>query len=237
MLFEYQGQKSIFIHIPKTGGNTIQSFLFDAGLSLDEKVTGGFRDGVNRFEIRGDLTRRKHQPLSTYFLMDPSLRDLRVFSCVRKPFERMVSLYFSPHRAMVHDPESGRYELRSEMPFSEKGFLSLVHSNKPAFQYLMAREMRYSLKLIQRFPKLLPVLRGRVESRYRKGTEGLSLHAFHLEDLKSEFFNALGLELPAASRNVSPYRDQARRILESRELRRYVEEQTIHGLDLALFYS
>jgi hypothetical protein len=237
VLFEFQGQKCIFIHIPKTGGNTVQSFLLDSGLSLDEKVAGGFRDGVNRFEVRGGLTRSKHQPLSTYFLLDPSLKSLSLYSSVRRPFERMVSLYFSPHRAMVQKPESGEYVLRSEMPFDEREFLALVHASKPAFQYLMAKDMRYSLKLIRRFPRILPILRERVESRYRKGVSGLRLQVFRLEDLRADFSGALGLQLPAESRNVSPYREQARRVLESRELRRYVEDQTIHGLDLSIFYA
>ncbi len=236
MLFSHQGETCLFIHIPKTGGNTIQSAIIDAGLSCDEMVSGGFRDGVDRFEIRGSLTHGKHQPLSTYLLIEPSLKELRIYSCVRKPFERLVSFYYSPHRNMVLDERTGSYVFRQSPEFVEAEFMAIVQNTKPAFHYLLPRDMRFTLKAIKRFPDLLSLLKGRVKSRYLSSVECLRLQVFQTESLSHQFSQAFGFELPAASRNVSPFREEARRVLESRELRRFVEEQSLHGLDLALFY-
>ncbi len=236
MLFSHQGETCLFIHIPKTGGNTIQSAIIDAGLSCDEMVSGGFRDGVDRFEIRGSLTHRKHQSLSTYLLIKPSLHELKIYSCVRKPFERLVSFYYSPHRNMVLDERTGAYVFRQSPEFVEADFMALVQSTMPAFQYLLPRDMRFTIKAIKRFPDLLPLLKSRVKSRYLSGVERLRLNVLQTESLSLQFSQTFGFELPAASRNVSPFREEARRVLGSRELRRFVEEESLHGLDLALFY-
>ncbi len=237
MLFSHQGETCVFIHVPKTGGNTIQAALIEAGLSCDAMVSGGFRDGIDRFEIRGTLTHSKHQPLSTYFLIDPSLRQRQIYSCVRKPFERLVSFYFSPHRHMVMDEGSGRYVVRGEPDFVEADFLALVQSTRPAFQHLLPRDMRLTMKAIKRFPGLLPVLRDRVKSRFISSVASLRLQVFQTENLAPQFGEALGFQLPDRVRNASPFREQAKQVLESRELRRFVENETLHGLDLALFYS
>ena len=63
MIFLYEGKPSIFIHIPKTGGNTIQKTLFDKNLSLDEMIVNEHQDGIDRFEIRGKYTQQKHMKL------------------------------------------------------------------------------------------------------------------------------------------------------------------------------
>ena len=47
MIFLYEGKPSIFIHIPKTGGNTIQKTLFDKNLSLDEMIINEHQDGID----------------------------------------------------------------------------------------------------------------------------------------------------------------------------------------------
>jgi hypothetical protein len=97
--------------------------------------------------------------------------------------------------------------------------------------------MRLTMKTIKRFPGLLPVLQGRVKSRFVSSVASLRLQVFQTEFLAPQFGQALGFQLPDRVRNASPFREQAKRVLESRELRRFVESETLHGLDLALFYS
>lgn len=88
----------IFIHVPKTGGNTIQSRLLP--ISDDEKqIRNSHQDGVERFEVGGPITAFKHMPLSEYAkALGDALADYRVITTLRSPFERLVSFYFSPHR-------------------------------------------------------------------------------------------------------------------------------------------
>src|SRR5215831_10615147 len=47
----------LFIHIQRTAGNSLQSVL--APYSEDELVGGGFRDGTDRFDVRGPYTATK----------------------------------------------------------------------------------------------------------------------------------------------------------------------------------
>jgi len=89
---------AIFIHVPKTAGNYLtNNYLLR--YSRDYKLVRGHQDGINRFEIRGDLTEGKHMTLRQY--KDKlDLSQYFVICSIRNPLERLISLYFSPHRAM-----------------------------------------------------------------------------------------------------------------------------------------
>ena len=89
--------KFIFVHVPKTGGNTVHSVLLP--LSDDQKVlTGPHQDGTDRFEVRGSITAHKHMPLSDYAqILGGKIDGYSIITTIRHPFERMVSFYFSPH--------------------------------------------------------------------------------------------------------------------------------------------
>jgi Sulfotransferase family len=88
----------LFVHVPKTGGNSLQSAL--VSFSDDRLVAGGVRDGVERFEVQGPVTRHKHFSLQDYAdaLAPDTIAKLFKFSVVRDPWERAISWYFSPHR-------------------------------------------------------------------------------------------------------------------------------------------
>lgn len=93
----------LFIHIPKTAGNSIQNILKDYS---EEKLVcvAPHQDGVERFEVRSDdYTIHKHSTLSDYHqqLGSDVIDGLFKFTCVRNPWERMISFYFSPHRGEI----------------------------------------------------------------------------------------------------------------------------------------
>lgn len=91
------GYRFIYLHAPKTGGNSIQSCLLP--FSDDAIVLGGHQDGVDRFEIQGSVTPTKHALLTDYAAaLGEQIADFKIAMSVRHPFERAVSFYFSPHR-------------------------------------------------------------------------------------------------------------------------------------------
>jgi len=92
----------LFVHIPKTAGNSIQTVL--APYSEDRIETRDGQDGVDRFRVVSegrDLV--KHSTLAEYYreLGAGQAGALFKFACVRNTWDRVVSYYFSPHRGDV----------------------------------------------------------------------------------------------------------------------------------------
>lgn len=93
----------LFIHVPKTGGNSVQNVL--DRYSDDSIVrTGPHHDGIERFEVRLEgHALVKHSTLGDYQAAcgHGEVAKLFKFICVRNPWDRCVSHYFSPHRGRV----------------------------------------------------------------------------------------------------------------------------------------
>jgi hypothetical protein len=90
----------LFIHLPKTAGNSIQGNLQQYS-EEDIVCLNDLQDGIERFEIRNQFAGiHKHSGLRDYQkVLEPEVfRQLYIVSTIRNPWERLISFYFSPHR-------------------------------------------------------------------------------------------------------------------------------------------
>ncbi len=99
----------LYIHVPKTAGNAVQSVL--APKSDDRiAILAPHQDGRERFELRSDrYSTHKHSTLADYRReYGPAMiAGLFKFTCIRNPWERAVSFWFSPHRGQVEWDREG----------------------------------------------------------------------------------------------------------------------------------
>ncbi len=118
----------LFIHIPKTAGNAIQNVL--KYYSEDKIVSiAPHHDGIERFEVRSkDYTIKKHSTLLDYQrqLGAEVINSLFTFTCVRNPWDRMISFFFSPHRGTVS--------------WDRNEFIALVKEVKPTTDFISLSE-------------------------------------------------------------------------------------------------
>ena len=94
-----ESKQFIFIHVPKTGGNSLQEML----LKYSEDKIDLYRenqDGVERFAIKSSYSAKlkKHSILRDYkAYLTPEVYDKYFkFAVIRNPWERAISLCFSP---------------------------------------------------------------------------------------------------------------------------------------------
>ncbi|MGA0608257.1 sulfotransferase family 2 domain-containing protein [Phenylobacterium sp. VNQ135] len=186
-------RRFLFVHIPKTGGNSIQNVL--RTYSEDEIVCREpHQDGIERFELSNPTYGfSKHSPLAEYAAKLPPdvYGALFKFACVRNPWARAVSFYFSPHRGVTE--------------FTREAFVAFLPTIPPMTQHLRATPdqpaagIRDNFDYLMRFetlqqdfdvicerlglpPQPLPTRnrsqRGRVEDYYDAGTVELVRQLF-----------------------------------------------------------
>ncbi len=126
--------KFIFVHVPKTGGNSIQTVL--THYSESELTTDKARqDGVERFGVRHPrFPINKHSPLGLYrrLLGPDAFHSYFKFAAVRNPWERALSAYFQPG--------SPRTEWNREV------FVKHVMKIRPMLHFLDSRNIRGPLR-------------------------------------------------------------------------------------------
>ena len=105
----------LFVHAGKGAGNSINAALLPYAEDV-KTVDRSFQDGVQRFGLsNGRYGTTKHSRLSDYKarLPQPLFDRLYKFAVIRNPFDRLVSAYFSPHRAAQGlDPTFNHGEFR-----------------------------------------------------------------------------------------------------------------------------
>jgi hypothetical protein len=114
----------LFVHIPKTGGNSIQQILMNYSEDFVVSKTAG-QDGLDRFNVVNEKYHtKKHSPLWYYKLMLPRslYSDLFKFAIIRNPWDRAISYYFSPHRKVTE--------------WNRDQFLSTLEEVKPVGDYV-----------------------------------------------------------------------------------------------------
>lgn len=217
MIFTYP-RRSIFIHIPKTGGNTVSQQLVQRSWSEDSIFqASNLQDGYDRFDLKGRFTQGKHMSLSDYLRCAPELAGLPVLTVVRKPFERLVSFYFSPHRHLKQKSD-GTICFSGHIEFHEDEFLRLVTRLRPAASYLNRADSE-----VNRQSLLHEIQSG-------------SINVMRTESLERDFEAYFGIALSIERRNVSAADPRLKQlVLQSDRLRNEVESSS-HGIDLDCFY-
>jgi hypothetical protein len=98
-----QKKNFLFIHLPKTGGNSIQNILREYSEDNIVKLNK-HQDGIERFGVRNDKYNiKKHSTLDHYKKkIEPEIfKKFFKFSTIRNPWDRCISFYFSPHRGNI----------------------------------------------------------------------------------------------------------------------------------------
>jgi|SRR5215469_2851887 len=139
----------VFIHVPKTGGNSFQ--LAIAAHSDDNlQKTLFHHDLKDRFEVAGKITGHKHFTAEEYVsaIGLEKFMSLRKVTFVRNPFDRVMSYYFSPHRWLVgsgFSPENVDYRLDKDE------FFRFVTDVPTATSYLTVNGKLVDFDFIGRF--------------------------------------------------------------------------------------
>jgi hypothetical protein len=135
----------LFIHIPKTGGNSVQHII--RCYSEDQIGTEPNQDGFERFQLRGVYTKDKHDDLADYStVISAEIYDqLFKFCVVRNPWSRCISFYFSPS----HWIKAGRSPV-----WSRDIFLKLLERIKPCADFLKVDGMLQDIDLVIRYERL-----------------------------------------------------------------------------------
>jgi len=143
-----QTNKFVFVHVPKTGGNSLQTVL--ETYSDDRRVrTLGFQNLTDTFDIKGAVTGSKHFTSDQYIdrLGLEAFMSLKKVTFVRHPQDRVMSFYFAPFRWM----RPGLHGGGANPTFDKREFLHLLPRIGTATHYLSHRRRLIDFDVIGRF--------------------------------------------------------------------------------------
>ena len=166
------------------------------------------QDGIDRFEIRGKYTQQKHMILRDYY-KNKELHNCLIFTCVRKPLNRLVSLYFSPHRYAKKDPSTKKFVFPKTIEFDIDKFKNLVNRTPSCLQMLS-------------FPPL-------------NGFIPIDLKLIRTENLNKDCEKIMKINLNQ-SRNISPFSKEAKIARENPTVKSIIENSH-HQNDQLFFYG
>lgn len=139
----------VYVHIPKTGGNSLQAVLEKHSDDQRQK-TVFFHELINWFDVRGPVTGKKHFTSEEYIdrLGYDAFMKLRRVTFVRHPQDRAVSFYFSPFRWMRQTPAGVRAEAAV---FDKASFLATLQQIAPASSFLSHKGRLLDFDFVGRF--------------------------------------------------------------------------------------
>ncbi len=92
----------VFVHIPKTAGNALQTVLRKYS---EDKIRrrDTSQDGIERFAVTSNFGTTKHSTLADYYSALGAIRLMNMFrfTCIRNPWDRAISYFFSPFRGTI----------------------------------------------------------------------------------------------------------------------------------------
>ena len=150
-------KRFLFIHVPKTGGNSIFQVLRE--FSEDRIITPGpVQDGLERFGTVNDTypTIVKHSSLREHqSALPPDVFGvLYKFAVLRNPWERMISWFFSPHRQL---PQKVRRTGHGAGQWDRQHFLGFLGRRQGTRHYTCLQEsptLSHDLDFLMRFEQL-----------------------------------------------------------------------------------
>lgn len=139
----------IFVHVPKTAGNSLQNALFP--YSEDERTIDpeSYQDGVERFGVAHPGSNlKKHSGISAYqqAVSPEFLESAFKFTVLRNPWDRMISQYFFRRQKLagfVNAPDE------RDLPLDEEIFRKQLNKQVGYRQYICARNADGRLRQIE----------------------------------------------------------------------------------------
>lgn len=127
----------VFVHVPKTAGNTVSTVL--APYCGDVLYSGApFQDGRERFSVRHPAYPglHKHSTLSEYAtaMGEDFARVRTVVCCVRDPWDRALSMYFSPSSVYARTVRPDPHPAPGAWDRGE--FLRMLADHTPTHKYV-----------------------------------------------------------------------------------------------------
>jgi len=122
----------LFVHIPKTAGNAIQSVLSKYS---EDIITKSFshQDGIERFNVISPKYKlNKHATILIYrHEIEPQVyKKLFKFCVVRNPWDRVISNYIF-HKQRPQLKEGTLYKDLKDVKFDKKEFKKFIYKVKP----------------------------------------------------------------------------------------------------------